>query len=78
MPTEKTTERWAEYETAGDVNRYIAQLEKQMVAQTTELDAALAACAAFRAWLREPPALIPGGSLVEVARLVDAALAAKP
>jgi len=150
MPTEKTTERWAEYETAGDVNRYIAQLEKQVAALTAELNelkvtyqlmsdaglralrkwkaahpeqdmwpdqaanmvwlmehcdaltnendllrventelchqmvvdddcaAALAACAAFRAWLREPPALIPGGSLVEVARLVDAALAAKP
>jgi len=128
MPTEKLIERWAEYETVGDVNRYIAKLEKQVAALTAELDelkvtyrlmsdaglraarkwkaahpdqdmwpdqaanmvwlmehcdeqtaelaAALAACAAFRAWLREPPALVPGGSLVEVARLVDAALAA--
>jgi len=128
MPTEKTTERWAEYETAGDVNRYIAQLEKQVAALTAELnelkvtyqlmsdaglralrkwkaahpeqdmwpdqaanmvwlmehcdaltaerDAGRVACIAFRDWLNEPPALIPGGSLADVARLVVAALAA--
>ena len=55
-----------------------ARLLQQVAALTAKLDAALAACIAFRSWLAAYPAfdpsINPAGSLANVARLVVAAL----